>query len=131
MENKEKTSLQKAWVTSAKEDLATAKDLLKLGRYSYVLFFCHLALEKILKALYIKVNDNYPPPTHKLAKLAKDSKLNLTNKQIAHLNEISTFQVEARYDVIKDKIYKKATKEYTTKYLNIVIELVSYLLKKL
>ncbi|HCM82622.1 MAG: hypothetical protein UW22_C0055G0008 [Candidatus Gottesmanbacteria bacterium GW2011_GWB1_44_11c] len=31
-------------------------------------------------------------------------------------DEISTFNVEARYDVYKRTLYKKATKEFTTMY---------------
>ncbi|PIQ73190.1 DNA-binding protein [Candidatus Roizmanbacteria bacterium CG11_big_fil_rev_8_21_14_0_20_36_8] len=123
MEIKESDKLQKAWVKSADEDLKTANDLFKLGRFSGCLFFCHLVIEKTLKAIYIKVNDTYPPPTHKLISLANLSKLELTKEHKLYLTEITTFNVEARYDIFKEKLYKKATSKFTRKYLDITKEL--------
>jgi len=123
MEIKESDKLQKAWVKSADEDLETANDLFKLGRFSGCLFFCHLVIEKTLKAIYIKVNDTYPPPTHKLISLANLSKLELTKEHKLYLTEITTFNVEARYDIFKEKLYKKATSKFTRKYLDITKEL--------
>jgi len=123
MEIKERDELQRAWLKSAVEDLGTAKDLLRLGRFSGCLFFCHLVIEKTLKAIYIKVNDTYPPPTHKLINLANLSKLKLSTELKLHLSEITTFNVEVRYDIFKEKLYKKATKEFTQKYFDITKEL--------
>lgn len=40
------------WLASADYDLETADAMLKSRRYLYVVFMCHLALEKTLKALY-------------------------------------------------------------------------------
>ncbi|KKP65575.1 MAG: HEPN domain protein [Candidatus Roizmanbacteria bacterium GW2011_GWA2_35_19] len=119
MEKKEKAELQKAWLESAVEDLKTAEELFNLGRFSGCLFFCHLIIEKTLKAIYIKVNDIYPPPTHKLINLATLSKIKLDKELKLYLTEITTFNVEARYDIFKEKLYKKATREFTQKYLDI------------
>lgn len=122
----EKSKLIQAWQKSAEEDLLTADDLFKIGRYSGALFYCHLALEKILKALYVKINDTYPAPIHRLAKLAKDNRISLSDEQINYLNEITTFNVEARYDIFKEKLYKKATKQFTQKYLDVTHDLFVY-----
>ena len=126
MEIKEKAELKQAWLKSGKEDIILANDLFRLKHYGYCLFFCHLAIEKLLKALYIKTIDSYPPPTHKLAKLAKDARVVLTDEQIAHLNEITTFNIEARYDVIKTALYRKATSDFAKKYLRISTDLFNY-----
>lgn len=123
MEIKEKEYLEKAWLKSAQEDFETAEDLVRLKHYHWALFLCHIAIEKVLKAIYIKVKDQYPPPIHKLAKLAQDCRLSLTQTQLDDLEEMTTFHIEARYDVIKDKLYKKATKEFTLKYLEITKKL--------
>ena len=131
MEQFDKENLKKAWINSATDDFDTAKSLFALKRYSGSLFFCHLVLEKMLKAVYIMVNDTYPPLIHKLAKLAKDSKLDLTDEQIDDLNEITTFNVEARYDIFKEKLYKKANKSFTIKYLQTTTELFTYFKTKL
>lgn len=44
----------KAWIKSSDEDLNTAQGLFQLERYSGCLFFCHLSIEKIIKAIYLK-----------------------------------------------------------------------------
>ncbi|HET7087843.1 MAG TPA: HEPN domain-containing protein [Anaerolineae bacterium] len=38
------------WIATAEYDLETARHMLATGRYLYVVFLCHLALEKMLKA---------------------------------------------------------------------------------
>jgi HEPN domain-containing protein len=42
------------WFRQAQYDLGTAESLLTSERYPPVIFFCHLALEKALKALYVE-----------------------------------------------------------------------------
>lgn len=126
MEIKEKEELQKAWLKSAKEDFQIAGDLVSMKHYQWALFLCHIAIEKVLKANYIKIKDQYPPPIHKLVKLAQDCRLVLTEAQMNDLKEMTTFHIEARYDVIKDKLYKKATKEFTLKYFEITKKLLNY-----
>ena len=39
------------WVKSSEYDIRTAEALFRSGRYVYVIFMCHLAVEKILKAV--------------------------------------------------------------------------------
>lgn len=126
MKIKERDELQKAWLKSAKENFKIAEDLVGMKHYQWALFLCHLAIEKVLKAIYIKIRDQYPPPIHKLVKLAQDCKIVLTEDQINDLREMTTFHIEARYDVIKDKLYKKATKEFTKKYFDKTKNLLNY-----
>jgi HEPN domain-containing protein len=38
------------WIEMSDYDLETARHMLQTGRYLYVVFMCHLALEKMLKA---------------------------------------------------------------------------------
>jgi HEPN domain-containing protein len=42
------------WFRQAQYDIGTAESLIAEGRYPPVIFFCHLALEKALKALYVE-----------------------------------------------------------------------------
>lgn len=100
------------WQKSAAEDLKVAKDNLKLGHYHWSLFFYQLVLEKILKSLIVKRKDKNPLPTHNLVKLAEEAGIRLTLKQKQDFKEITTFNIEARYDDIKLSFYKKATKQY-------------------
>lgn len=112
-----KTEFIKFWQDSSKKSLKTAEDLFKLRHYDWCLFFCHLTLEKILKGLVVKATGDHPFPIHNLEKLAQQANLDLTEDQTAELNEITTFNIQARYDDIKLSFYKKATKSYSQKFL--------------
>jgi len=46
------------WIKSAEHDFDTKKSLMKEKKYDWALFLCHLVIEKLLKALYIKVKKN-------------------------------------------------------------------------
>jgi HEPN domain-containing protein len=41
----------KNWMATSNYDLKTAEAMLKSKRYIYVVFMCHLAIEKMIKAV--------------------------------------------------------------------------------
>lgn len=119
------------WLNASKEDFQVAKNLSKLGHYSYCLFFCHLSIEKFLKAAVVKETNNYPPYTHDLRNLAKIASLELNTKQKEHLDEIFTFNIAGRYVDTKLKFYQKYNKkDYAQKYLKITEDLLLWLKKE-
>ena len=109
----------KYWQKSSKRDFKTASELFKLKRYDACLFFCHLALEKILKGLVVEVTKKTPPYIHDLAKLANTAELELSEDQIQNLRAITGFNIASRYNDEKFLFYKKCTKAYTEKYIKI------------
>lgn len=111
------------WRASAQEDLDVAKELFAGKRFSYCLFFCQLSIEKLLKAVIVHITDDAPPITHDLVKLALYAKLSPNPQQITSLREITTFNIEARYDIHKERLYKKATLDFTHQYLSVSEEL--------
>jgi HEPN domain-containing protein len=52
------------WLTEAEEALHVADHLMEKADYSYALFFGHLAVEKLLKALYAVRLREHAPPVH-------------------------------------------------------------------
>jgi HEPN domain-containing protein len=56
------------WISLGEYDLATAQDMLETQRYLYVAFMSQQAIEKILKACYVKEHTSTPPYTHNLFK---------------------------------------------------------------
>lgn len=109
----------KIWLEGAEDALDTCNKIFKSKKYHHALFFLHLALEKIIKAFYIFKLDTSPPYTHNLKDLCLKMKLKLSVDQLAELDEISEFNVSARYEEYKFKIYKRATKEYSEKWMKI------------
>lgn len=59
------------WLAQVNYDLATAEQMLQAGRYIYVIFMRHMALEKALKALVTEETRKLPPRTHNLIDLAQ------------------------------------------------------------
>jgi HEPN domain-containing protein len=85
------------WKKSSKEEIETALVLLKKKKLRQSLFFVHLSLEKILKALFIKEKREHPPITHNLIYLAKEINLDLSEERENFLIEATAFNIEARY----------------------------------
>lgn len=109
----------RAWKDSAVENLGTAEELLKLGKKHHALFFLHLALEKILKGLHQYLKHQPSLYIHDLYKLAVEAGLEASEEEKVELDEISTFNVAARYDIFKQRLYGKATAEFTNKWMQI------------
>ena len=111
------------WIESADNDLSASNSLFSSGKYDWCLFIGHLVLEKSLKALFVLNNHNkLPPKTHNLNKLAKLSKLNLSQEQILFLDEVNDFNLEVRYPEYKREFYKICTKEFTNNYFSKIQE---------
>lgn len=119
------------WIQSSTDDLDTAVKLFESKKYHHCLFFVHLALEKILKAIFVSKKNEPAPFKHDLVRLAEKTELKIDNNTILQLAEISSFNIAARYDDYKFKFYKKATKEYAKKWLSIGKDLYEFFSKKL
>lgn len=116
------------WFASAEADARTAKDLFTLKHYDWSLFLWHLVIEKTLKGILVK-KDIVPPPIHDLEKLATLTQLPISDKKIHALKEITTYNIEARYDDYKRKFYKKATMAYTSQWIKICEEIYLWLIQ--
>jgi len=130
MNKKIKDSI-KYWEDSSKDELKVAKNLFKLKHYSQCLFFCHLSLEKILKALVVTKIEDYPPYTHDLRKLAEIAGIVLNSEQKEILDIIFTFNISGRYANEKEEFYKEYDKKPAAeKYLKITEKLILWLKKE-
>lgn len=107
----------KSWVESSEYDLDTARGMLKLGKRIYVGFMCHLAVEKMLKACYVKLIGKTPPYSHKLGELAEEAGIyeRLSPEQKNLLDELDPLNIEARYPKYKEKIHR----DFPSKSVNI------------
>lgn len=119
------------WLESAKDDWEVAGHLFEKGDYPYSLFFGHLTVEKILKAMYV-VKFNEPPPyTHRLVHLTERVLLDLSEEQLELLETITDFNMEGRYPDEKFSFKKKCTKDFTEGYLKRIEEIKEWLSKKI
>lgn len=86
------------WISGAEQDWLACQHLYEHQDYLQCLFWGHLVLEKVLKALAVDTTKTQVPYTHDLVLLARKANLQLTQEQRDHLNEINTFNQFGRYD---------------------------------
>lgn len=118
------------WLESAAYDLETGKTLLRSKKYPYALFFGHLAVEKVLKALVVKQTGDHAPFTHSLVMLAGKSALEIPETMVDQLAEFMEFHTEARYPDAKMDFYQKCTKEFAQEKFKEIKEVYTWLRKK-
>ena len=103
------------WINLANEDLSVAELLITGHKYLQAGFFCHLIIEKALKAAIANSSDEIPPKTHDLIKLAQRGGIYdiLSEDQKDLLDELTPLNIEARYPSYKENISKILTTEKT------------------
>jgi HEPN domain-containing protein len=115
-----KDDITKYWIDSSDMDFKAMESLFNSGHYVWSLFVGHLVIEKLLKAYYAKTIGVNVPPIHNLLKIAEMARLELSYEQRVFLDEVTTFNIRARYPDYKRGFYKKATKEFAEKYLKAI-----------
>lgn len=120
------------WLNTAKEDEITMNLLFKDGRYAHCLFFGHLYIEKICKALWVKNHiGNTPPYIHNLLKILAGIETGLTNEELVFLEQLNEYQLSSRYPNYTDTLKKRTSKGLTLLYLKTIKEIDTCLRKNL
>ena len=76
--------------------------------------FCHLIVEKALKATIAKNTAEIPPKIHDLRRLAKLGEI-LSKDHVILINNVSSLHIDARYTEFKEKVMQTLSKEYCAK----------------
>ncbi len=118
------------WKESSEQNYKTMHNLLRSEDYSWALFMGHLVLEKLLKGHYIKFTGKHPFFTHDLLRLFKKSGLSATEETEEWLDDISTFNLNARYDNYKQDFYRLCTKEFTLIWMDRIEKLRKWLIRE-
>jgi len=103
----------KYWTEISNYDLETAVAMLSSKRFLYVGFMCHQAVEKILKAYFVKSKNDTPPFIHNLKTLANNADIyqSLSEDQMDLIDELIPLNIEARYPTYKEKLLKSLSQE--------------------
>jgi len=118
------------WFRQAQYDLGTAEALFGSERYPPVQFFCHLSLEKALKALYVEKFNDIPEKTHSLILLVELLELELPDNLIDSLLVINRLGVTGRYPHNLNKMLEQYTELQTRKILETTKEILIWLMQK-
>ena len=130
MTNEEKVQ---HWVNMADRDIEAAEWNSK-GKYNlHAGYLCHQAVEKLLKARFVKIKEETPPYTHDLFRLAELTGLfdMMSDEQKDFLAELDPLQIKARYQEYKDAVEEKMTDETTQEILTKTKELVTWIKQKI
>ncbi|MFP4047504.1 MAG: HEPN domain-containing protein [Bacteroidales bacterium] len=105
----------KYWINSSESDIETAELLLNNKKILHGLFFCHLAVEKAIKAHVVKNTLEVPPRTHNLLFLSEKAKIQWSEDQEIFLGILMKYQLEGRYPDYNPAVPSKANLD---KYLS-------------
>lgn len=119
------------WIDSADKNRITMDHLIETKDFNWALFLGHLIIEKLLKALYVKQLGRHAIFSHDLLRLASKINIEVTAEQQEWLDEITTFNLNARYDNYKQDFYKRCTEDFTHKWLDRIKKLESWLRNQL
>ena len=109
---------EKEWLLQADYDMETAEANLKTDRYIYVVFMCHLAIEKALKGAWFKKFEKDPPRTHSLTFLIDAVELEIPDEMAPYLMQLTTVSVPTRYPEQLQELQKVYDEDRTRKILN-------------
>jgi HEPN domain-containing protein len=105
-------NVTKNWIASSNYDMQTAKAMFETGRYLYVVFICHLAMEKMLKALLSqKYPQDIPPKIHNLITLAQKAGIKPPDNLKDFFLRIDNVSVVTRYTEDMRALAKDFNKE--------------------
>jgi HEPN domain-containing protein len=115
------------WLHGAEYDIQTAESLLKTRRYIYVVFMCHLAVEKTLKAIIAETAAVSPPRTHNLYRLLERGSITLPEAHEAIAARLNSMSVATRYPEDVAVLSAEITRQVAQAYLTQTKELLVWL----
>ena len=106
------------WINGAEDDLMTAGLLIREKRILHGLFFCHLVIEKAIKAHVVKTSGEVAPRSHNLIYLTEKTELEFNDDIEIFLGILMKYQLQGRYpdynpvlpDIVKVNEYFEKTK---------------------
>jgi HEPN domain-containing protein len=106
------------WTRGAEDDLSIAELLIREKRILHGLFFCHLVIEKAIKAHIVKTSGEVAPRSHNLIYLSDKAGLVFDNETEIFMGILMKYQLQGRYpdynpvlpDILKVNEYFEKTK---------------------
>jgi HEPN domain-containing protein len=85
------------WIEGAGNDFDTARLLIENGKVLHGLFFCHLVIEKAIKANVVRITGEIPPKSHNLIYLSEKAEIVFTEDDELFVGVLMKYQLEGRY----------------------------------
>jgi len=102
------------WIHQAESDWEVVEALFTIKKNSQSLFWGHLVLEKLCKAIWIRDNnENILPKSHNLIYLLSQTTIKLDDEQKEFFLTTNRFQIEGRYPEYINEIETICNDEFT------------------
>jgi HEPN domain-containing protein len=105
------------WTETSDDDFNTMHILFSSKTYHWALFMGHIAIEKLLKAYYVRQKESHAPFTHNLYRLAELGGLEISEEHADWLFKITTFSLNARYDDCKKEFHTICTADFAEEWI--------------
>jgi len=105
------------WIESSNYDIKTAEHMFETKRYVYVLFMCHLATEKLLKAIFEAAHKKPVPKTHNLIQLVNEIGIMASEDHLKTLSSLNDLSVVTRYPEDMKALVKAFKRDRVNEYL--------------
>jgi len=115
------------WLKSAEDDWPIVGRLFASSDFHYALFFGHLYVEKLLKALIAQATSEHAPRTHNLLILADRAGLQLNDEKRQQLIRITAYNLETRYPEDRSALRLRYTQSFTAQEIDVIEEIASWL----
>ena len=123
----------KIWLEIAEEDLDTAICCFNNKKLMWSVVMCQQAIEKILKALYVKNTGQIPEKTHNLIKLVQNVEItnNLDEETIILFNKLILYYLGSRYPDKRAKLQAECNYGFVEDIINKTKEVFKWVKEKL
>jgi len=120
------------WVKTSNYDLQTADAMYKAARYLYVVFMCHLAIEKMLKAILVyRYPEDIPPKIHNLINLMQKAEITLPEDLKDFFQRLDNVSVATRYPEDLRTLSKEFNQDTAKKVLTETKRMIKWLKQQL
>ncbi len=100
------------WLSGSEIDWKTHESLVRSKHYGPSLFYLHLSLEKLIKALVVKGTKAQAPFNDNLVFLIGKTSIKVSNQMIDDLSKMTEFNMNTRYPPDIERFYKSITRDH-------------------
>lgn len=115
------------WLSASEYDLITAEHLFNTGRYLYVVFMCHLSIEKSIKAIVHEETEKLPPKSHDLIYLSNLAQIQFPESLLDFIGKVNSASIVTRYPEELSKVISAYPKDIAKQYFDKTKEALNWL----
>jgi len=115
------------WLSASEYDLITAEHMFQTGRYLYVVFMCHLSIEKSIKAIVHEETEKLPPKSHDLIYLSNLAQIQFPENLLDFIGKVNSASIVTRYPEDLSKAISAYPKHIVEDYYNNTKEVLHWL----